>query len=104
VGFFNKDSERNRHTLSLLGFVSSNLTIIFPLYIFAKYWFNIAAFACPICKYPLGSGGKRVTTCPSIASCKPIAKLAAVLEERAWEAFAVVRALSNDWVEGRVSI
>lgn len=37
-------------TLSLLGFVSSKRMIILPLYIFAKYWFNMAAFACPMCK------------------------------------------------------
>lgn len=35
-------------TRSLEGFVSSKRMIIFPLYIFAKYWLSIAAFAWPM--------------------------------------------------------
>ncbi len=36
----------------------------FPPYIFAYSALMIAALACPMCGYPLGSGGNRVTTFP----------------------------------------
>ena len=40
--------------------VSSNLMLTVPLNSFAKPKFKHILFACPICKYPFGSGGKRV--------------------------------------------
>lgn len=41
---------QQRLTRSLDGFVSSNRMIIFPWYMRAKYWFSVAALACPMCR------------------------------------------------------
>jgi hypothetical protein len=70
-------------TFSLLGFVSSKRMIMRPWYMSAKYLLSSAALVCPMCRYPLGSGGKRVTTWPSTAPSRPSAKDAAVLAPRA---------------------
>ena len=45
---------------SLLGLVSSNRRLHTPLYFSATPKSMQMALACPMCKYPLGSGGKRV--------------------------------------------
>ena len=47
---------------SLVGLVSSNRRLNFPPYFCASPLFKIMLLACPICRYPLGSGGKRVCT------------------------------------------
>ena len=69
-------------TFSFVGFVSSNRMMSLPLYALAKYWFSMAALACPIWRYPLGSGGNRVTTAPMCAFGKsrtnPVEVLSAV--------------------------
>src|SRR5690554_4436461 len=52
-------------TSSLVGLVSSNRRWHRPLFSAARPKFKQMDLACPICKYPLGSGGKRVITRPS---------------------------------------
>ena len=43
-----------------MGFVSSKRKLQVPLYFFAIPKLRNIDFAWPICKYPFGSGGKRV--------------------------------------------
>ena len=43
--------------LSVSGFASSNLRLTGEEKVFPKPKFKQIDFACPICKYPLGSGG-----------------------------------------------
>ncbi len=43
------------------GLVSSNLKFVFPLNVLANSKLITIALACPMCKKPFGSGGKRVT-------------------------------------------
>src|SRR5260370_32716321 len=49
---------------SLLGFVSSNRKLHLPPNSRAKPKFRLMDLACPMCRYPFGSGGKRVCTRP----------------------------------------
>src|SRR5215213_8624352 len=49
---------------SLVGFVSSNRRLNLPPYSCASPKFRQMLFACPMCKYPFGSGGNRVCTRP----------------------------------------
>src|SRR5215831_21391970 len=51
-------------TVSFAGFVSSNRRLHDPLYSAATPKFRQIDLACPMCKYPFGSGGKRVCTRP----------------------------------------
>jgi hypothetical protein len=91
-------------TRSFEGFVSSNRTTILPLYILAKYLLRIAAFVWPMWRYPLGSGGKRVTTSPSLAFWRPNAKEDAVFWfNLAFEAFASARPANAACVGSRDS-
>src|SRR6056297_972368 len=56
--------ESTYSTSSFSGLVSSNRRFVFPLYFWARPKFKQMDLACPICKYPLGSGGNRVQTIP----------------------------------------
>src|SRR6185436_10557160 len=51
-------------TSSRVGFVSSKRRWQMPVFSSAMPKFKQIDFACPMCKYPLGSGGKRVATRP----------------------------------------
>eukprot|EP00001_Collodictyon_triciliatum_P170494 30231_3 len=59
-------------SFSLEGFVSSKRRMSFPLKWRAS--FRKAAFACPMWRKPLGSGGNRVTTLPSVAPGRSMSK------------------------------
>src|ERR1022692_3981736 len=50
---------------SLLGLVSSKRRLHLPPYFSAVPKFRQIDLAWPMCRYPLGSGGKRVCTCPA---------------------------------------
>ncbi len=54
--------ESTYSTSSFAGFVSSNRRLHSPPYFCARPKFKQIDLACPICKYPFGSGGKRVNT------------------------------------------
>ena len=47
-----------------------------PLFASAICWLRMRALACPTCKNPEGSGGKRVTTRPCHSGPSPMSKLA----------------------------
>mmetsp|Transcript_13958 Transcript_13958/g.32943 ORF Transcript_13958/g.32943 Transcript_13958/m.32943 type:complete len:252 (+) Transcript_13958:790-1545(+) len=64
---------------SLLGLVSSKRSSRRPSYCVAKCALSIAALTCPMCRWPLGSGGKRVTTLPISAPGSGISMLPASL-------------------------
>src|SRR5688572_29475084 len=46
---------------SVTGLVSSNRRFVYPPYFFDNPKFRQMLLACPICRYPLGSGGNLVT-------------------------------------------
>src|SRR5271170_7922833 len=50
---------------SFSGFVSSNRRLVLPPNSSANPKLKQMDLACPICRYPFGSGGKRVCTSPS---------------------------------------
>src|SRR6185295_7412211 len=49
---------------SFVGFVSSNRRLNLPAYSCARPKFRQMLLACPMCRYPFGSGGNRVCTRP----------------------------------------
>lgn len=59
---------------SFEGFVSSNRSSNFPPYCLAKKSLRRAALACPMWRYPEGSGGNRVTTFPWVAPGRGMSK------------------------------
>ena len=71
---------------SLVGFVSSKRRLHRPPNSWAMPKFRQMDFAWPICKCPLGSGGKRVCT------CLPIAWLS-----RSAETFALIKSMEECW-------
>src|SRR6266849_4972069 len=56
--------DSSNSTVSLLGFVSSKRRLQRPSLSAATPKFRQIDLACPICRYPLGSGGNRVCTRP----------------------------------------
>ena len=54
--------ELTNSVFSFIGFVSSKRRWKSPPYCSASPAFRIMDLACPICKYPFGSGGNLVTT------------------------------------------
>ena len=65
---------------SLEGLVSSKRSSILPPYRSAKYELSMAALTCPMWRWPLGSGGKRVTTLPCSAPGSGISMFPASFE------------------------
>ena len=62
--------------LSFAGLVSSNLKLTGALNFSPKLKLIAIAFTCPMCKYPLGSGGKRNR---NLSAGKPASKSALII-------------------------
>src|ERR1051325_784184 len=67
---------------SLTGLVSSNRRLQWPPNSLAMPKFRQIDFACPMCRYPLGSGGKRVTMCECLPSRKSAATISRMKSNR----------------------
>src|SRR5690349_17316234 len=67
---------------SLTGLVSSNRRLQWPPNSRAMPKFKQIDFAWPMCRYPLGSGGKRVTMCECLPSRRSVATISRMKSNR----------------------
>src|SRR5881398_1445639 len=67
---------------SLTGLVSSNRKLHWPPNSRAMPKFRQIDFAWPMCRYPLGSGGKRVTMCECLPSRRSAATISRMKSNR----------------------
>ena len=70
--------ESTNSCFSLVGFVSSKRRLNLPPYSLASPAFNRMLLACPMCRYPLGSGGKRVCTVSYTPSARSLSIICSI--------------------------